>query len=127
MQLGSLVCDMIARIKNGSMAKKLSVEVVKSTFVLNILNVLKEEGYISNFFATDKLVTVYLKYDENKKAILRNICSISKPGLRKYIDKRGALSRELFGIHILSTSKGVMSGVKAHSLGIGGELLMEVY
>jgi len=118
---------MIARIKNGVMAKKPSIEVVKSNFIVNILKILKEEGYISNFFSTDKSVTVYLKYDEKRQSVLRNILAISKPGLRKYIDKRGKLSRELFGIHIVSTNKGVMSSVKANELGIGGELLMEVY
>ncbi len=123
------IWDTIARIKNGTRVNKISIQVLKSKVVLGILDVLKKEGYINSYESvpTDFFVTVYLKYDENKKSVINDIFAKSKPGLRQYISKQGVLSKRNYGITIVSTSKGIMSGSDANHKGIGGELLLEVF
>ena len=94
--------------------------------------VLKEEKYIEDFFfITDKnkeIVRIFLKYDYKGFPVIENIKRISKPGLRVYVGANES-PRVLdgLGISILSTSKGVLSNKKAKQLGVGGEIICEVY
>lgn len=125
------IADMLARIRNAILAKKEEVSFPSAKLKLSVLNVLKEEGYIENFEeATNglfKTVTVKLRYD-NKKPAISVIERISRPGRRVYSKKTeipAVLSGH--GIIIISTPKGVMTGKKAKTQSLGGELLCKVY
>ena len=75
-----------------------------------------------------ELIRVFLKYDYNGEPVIENIKRVSKPGLRVYVGA-GQAPRVLdgLGISILTTSKGVLSNKKANKLGVGGEIICEVY
>ena len=95
--------------------------------------ILKEECYIDDFIFITKednksLIRIFLKYDFQGASVIENIKRVSKPGNRVYVSM-GKVPRVLdgLGISILSTSKGVISHKKASSLGVGGEIICEVY
>jgi len=127
-----LVSDFITRVKNASSVKKESTDVLASSLIKSILEILLREGYIDNFkFIEDKkqgLFRVYLKYDANGKAALRNIKRISKLSLRKYVTAnkiRKVLSG--YGISIISTSRGVMTDQEAKLAKVGGEIICNIW
>tara|TARA_B100000929_G_scaffold274855_1_gene248332 strand:- start:1068 stop:1463 length:396 start_codon:yes stop_codon:yes gene_type:complete len=127
------IADFLTRIRNGFLAKKRWVDVPSSALKKRISLVLKEEKYIKDFFfisgdGNKEFIRVFLKYDYQGKPVIENIKRVSRPGLRVYVGA-GEAPRVLdgLGISILSTSKGVLSNKKAKQLGVGGELLCEVY
>jgi len=126
------VADLLTRVRNAIRAKQQKVDVPASKLKLEIARILKEEGYISNFKATEengqKLLRVYLKYGNGNEAAISNINRISKPGCRVYVG-RTEIPRVLggMGINILTTPKGVMTGREARKSGVGGEILCEVW
>jgi len=126
------VADFLTRVRNAIRAKQQKVDVPASKLKLEIARILKEEGYISNFKATEengqKLLRVYLKYGNGNEAAISNINRISKPGCRVYVG-RTEIPRVLggMGINILTTPKGVMTGREARKTGVGGEILCEVW
>ena len=133
MSMSDPIADFLTRIRNGFSAKKRWVDVPSSSLKKRIALVLKEEKYIKDFFfisAGDnkEFIRVFLKYDYQGKPVIENIKRVSRPGLRVYVGA-GEAPRVLdgLGISILSTSKGVLSNKKAKQLGVGGELLCEVY
>ena len=133
MSMSDPISDFLTRIRNGLLAKKRWVDVPSSALKKRIALVLKEEKYLEDFFfiAGDKnkeTIRVFLKYDYQGNPVIDNIKRISRPGLRVYVGA-GEAPRVLdgLGISILSTSKGVLSNKKANQLGVGGEILCEVY
>jgi len=126
------VADFLTRVRNAIRAKQQKVDVPASKLKAEIARILKEEGYISNFKATEengqKLLRVYLKYGNGNEAAISNINRISKPGCRVYVG-RTEIPRVLggMGINILTTPKGVMTGREARKSGVGGEVLCEVW
>ena len=132
MSMTDPIADFLTRIRNGLSAKKRWVDVPSSNLKKRVAYVLKEEKYIEDFFfITDKnkeIVRIFLKYDYKGFPVIENIKRISKPGLRVYVGANES-PRVLdgLGISILSTSKGVLSNKKAKQLGIGGEIICEVY
>jgi small subunit ribosomal protein S8 len=123
------IADMLTRIRNGQMANLSSVSVPMSKIKEKIAQVLKDEGYITDFDVHEvdgkQVISIALKYYQGT-AVIDRIKRISKPGLRKYISAKDLKAVSGFGIAILSTSKGVMSHVVAKKLGVGGEILCEV-
>ena len=124
------VADLLTRIRNANMRKKESLVLLSSKIKLNIVKVLKEEGFISNWELDDKekfpQLTIWLKYVDNFP-VIREITRASKPGLRLY--KKGKDCKPILngqGISILSTSKGIMSDKKCREKNIGGEVLCTV-
>ncbi len=125
------ISDMLTRIRNALIAKHKTVGIPASGIKVEVVKVLKEEGYISGYRVNEdgfiKTINLELKYSEEHDSIIREIKRISKPGRRVYVKKneiprvRGGL-----GITLLSTSKGIMTGSRARSLGIGGELICTV-
>lgn len=122
------ISDMIVRVKNAQMANFKSVKMPSSKFKLSILEVLKEQGYITGYHVStvDKVkqvVDVELKYF-NGKPVIEDIKVCSRPGLRVYkkFDQVPVVKGGL-GISIVSTSKGVMTGQKAKKLSLGGEVI----
>ena len=133
MSMSDPIEDFLTRIRNGFLAKKRWVDVPSSALKKRIALVLKEEKYIKDFFfisgdGNKEFIRVFLKYDYQGKPVIENIKRVSRPGLRVYVGA-GEAPRVLdgLGISILSTSKGVLSNKKAKQLGVGGELLCEVY
>ncbi len=126
------VADFLTRVRNAIRAKQQKVDVPASKLKLEIARILKEEGYISNYKATEengqKLLRVYLKYGNGNEAAISNLNRISKPGCRVYVG-RTEIPRVLggLGINILTTPKGVMTGRDARKSGVGGEILCEVW
>jgi small subunit ribosomal protein S8 len=132
MRLTDPVADMLTRIRNAISARHQKVDIPASKLKLEIARILKEEGYISNFKATEeeghKILRVYLKYANNNEAVISNVNRVSRPGCRVYV-RRTEIPRVLggMGINILTTPRGVMTGRQARKQGLGGELLCEVW
>ena len=86
MNLTDPVADMLARIRNAISARHQKVDVPASKLKLEIARILKEEGYVSNFKATEeeghKILRIYLKYGTNNEAAISNVERVSRPGCR---------------------------------------------
>jgi small subunit ribosomal protein S8 len=125
------IADMLTRIRNAIMVRHDTVVVPASKIKLSIAQILKEEGFISDFEVVKgkphREIKVQLRYIDNKPAI-SGLKRMSKPGLRLYVQKKeiprvyGGL-----GIAILSTSQGLRTGQQAWRQGSGGELLCYVW
>lgn len=133
MSMSDPIADYLTRIRNGLAAKKRWVDVPSSSIKKRISLVLKEEKYIEDFFfisseGNKEVIRIFLKYDYSGEPVIENIKRVSKPGLRVYVGA-GEAPRVLdgLGVSIISTSKGVLSNKKAKQLGVGGELLCEVF
>ena len=120
------IADMFTRIRNGQSAAKTAVTMPSSKVKVAIANLLKEEGYITEYSVsgdTKPELAVTLKYFEGKE-VIETIKRVSRPGLRVY---KGAqeLPKVLagMGIAIISTSKGLMTDRAARNAGLGGEVL----
>jgi small subunit ribosomal protein S8 len=124
------IADLLTRIRNGQAANKVSVFMPSSKLKCAIAQVLKDEGYITDFSvddAEDKAVlTVTLKYFDGKP-VIETIQRASRPGLRLYKGKDELPSVQGgLGVAIVSTSRGVMSDRQARAAGEGGEILCVV-
>ncbi len=124
--------DMITRIRNAQMRALDKVSIPSSKFRAKILDVLKQEGYISNYkiISDTKQVNsilVDLKYN-NGLPVIKEIKRVSKPGRRIYA-KAANISRiqNGLGLAIVSTSKGIMSDNDARDKNIGGEIICKVF
>lgn len=126
------IADMLTRIRNANQMKHKTVEMPASKLKMEILNVLKQEGYIVDFERIDHSVQgtlkVQLKYLQNDERVVRGLKKISKPGLRVYA-KTDDLPQVLngLGIAIISTSKGIMTDRDARKNKIGGEVIAYVW
>jgi len=132
MRLTDPVADMLTRLRNAISSRHQKVDVPASKLKVEIARILKEEGYISNFKATEeeghKVLRIYLKYSNNNEAAISNVARVSRPGCRVYV-RRAEIPRVLggLGINILTTPRGVMTGRQARKEGLGGEVLCEVW
>ena len=132
MTLMDPIGDMFTRIRNGQMRSLTTIDVPASNFRLQILEVLKTEGYISNFFLekkenNKKNLKVDLKYYEGSP-VIKEIKRVSKPGRRIY--SRATSIPKIqngLGLAIISTNKGVMSDIEARKNNIGGEIICRVF
>ncbi len=132
MTLMDPIGDMFTRIRNGQMRSLTEVEIPSSNFRLKILEVLKNEGFITNFHLekkenNKKSLMVSLKYYEGVP-VIREIKRISKPGRRVY-SRANSIPRiqNGLGLAIISTTKGVMSDVEARKNNVGGEIICKVF
>ena len=132
MAFNDSLSDMLARIKNAHKARKSFTSCYKSKLNLNVLTVLKDEGYIRDFQDVEirkgiSNIKIDLKY-YNGTPVIKNIKRVSKPGIRVY-SKISELPKIYggLGISILSTPKGVMSDNQARKNNVGGEILCEVF
>ncbi|MDN4503975.1 30S ribosomal protein S8 [Alteromonadaceae bacterium BrNp21-10] len=126
MSMQDPIADMFTRIRNGQLASKVSVTMPSSKLRVAIANVLKEEGYVTDFSVAGDVkpeLEVTLKYFDGKK-VIENIQRVSRPGLRIY-KKKDELPKVMggLGIAIVSTSKGVMTDRAARKAGMGGEII----
>lgn len=129
--INDLVSDMINRIRIAINSNLVFVLVFYSKIILSILNILKNEGYIKDFFLFFKknkgYIFVYLKYFNNK-SVIQVFKKISKPSSRVYSGYKN-LPKIMngLGILILSTSKGIITDNSARILNVGGELICYVF
>jgi len=126
------IADLLTRIRNANQMKHEYVEIPASKIKLEILNVIKNEGYIhdAEFIPNDKqgILKVTMKYTEKKERVIKGLKRISKPGLRLYV-KASEMPKVLngLGIAIVSTSNGVMTDKEARQNNLGGEVIAYVW
>jgi small subunit ribosomal protein S8 len=126
------IADMLARIRNAVSAKHSRVDIPASKLKLEIARILKEEGYINNFVVkgegAKKVVRIFLRYDSRGTSSITYLARVSRPGRRVYVGSH-QIPRVLggYGVNIVSTSRGLMSGKTARRENVGGELLAEIY
>jgi small subunit ribosomal protein S8 len=126
------IADMLTRVRNAARVGKKRVHVKRSKVCLGVAQVLKEEGYITDFDSIDDTnqgeIRIDLKYGDRGEKVLQGLKRASRPGRRVY---RGAgdLPRVLdgLGIAIVSTSRGVLSDRQCREFRVGGELLCTVW
>ncbi len=132
MQMSDVIADMLTRIRNANNAKHQTVDIPASNLKKAIAEILVAEGYVKSYSVIDDgkqgVIRVTLKYLPGKQKVIRGIRRVSKPGLRIYAsceDMPNVMNG--LGIAIVSTSKGIMTGKKARSLNVGGEVLAFVW
>jgi small subunit ribosomal protein S8 len=132
MSVSDPVADMLTKIRNASMAKFERVDITPSKLKLEIIKILKNEGYIKNFKKVSQderdAIRVFLKYDDKQQPIIHGIKKISTPGRRVYTGYK-KMPRILngYGTLIVSTSSGVTTGRKAAEKRVGGELICSIW
>ena len=133
MSVSDPIADMLTRIRNAIMIGRDSVIVPSSKIKLDILQILKEEGFLSDFrISEDKdneeSISVDLHYWSRGDAAISGLKRISKPGLRAYVGKDDIpYVQGGRGLVVLSTNQGVKTGIKAKNAGVGGEVLFHVW
>ncbi|MCX7787079.1 MAG: 30S ribosomal protein S8 [Spirochaetes bacterium] len=126
------IADMLTKIRNASAARFEKVDIPTSKMKLEIVKILKNEGYIKNFKKVNQdnlsYIRIFLKYDEKQNPIIHGLQKISTPGRRVYAGYR-EMPRVLngYGTLIVSTSQGVTTGKKAMEKKVGGELICSVW
>ncbi len=126
------IADMLTRIRNAQIARHDTVDVPSSKMKKSIAKILLEEGYIKGYTVIDDgiqgIVRLQLKYGPNRAKVITGLKRISRPGLRVYA-RKDQVPKVLggFGIAIMSTSHGVMTGKEALSQGVGGEVLCYIW
>lgn len=123
---------MLTRIRNAIAAKHTRVDIPGSKLKMEVARILKEEGYINNYTVkgegTKYAIRIFLRYDTKGASSITHLSRVSRPGRRVYVGA-GDVPRVLggYGVNIVSTSKGLMSGKRARKENVGGEILAEVY
>lgn len=130
MSMTDPISDLLTRVRNGQLSGKTEVKAPASKLKVEVLRVLKEEGYIADFAKLEEdgkpVLSIQLKYYQGEPVIAK-LQRVSRPGLRVYKGK-DELPKVLggLGVAIISTSKGVMSDRAARANGQGGEVLCVV-
>ncbi len=126
------IADMLTRIRNANHMRHKKVEIPNARLKVDVLEVLKREGFIVDFLVDTKpkfgKIIVTLKYTEDNVRVIKGLKRISKPGLRVYSPVE-QLPRVLngLGIALISTSEGVVTDKVARAKNIGGEVLAYVW
>jgi small subunit ribosomal protein S8 len=122
------IADMLTRIRNKNQNRDKIVEMPVSKMKVEIATILKDEGFIEEFSVKDNILTLTLKYGQNKERVITGLKRISKPGLRVYANAE-KLPKVLngLGIAIISTPKGVMTDKEARKNNVGGEVIAYVW
>ncbi len=133
MAISDPIADMFTRVRNALAARHDKVIIPFSNMKLAIAKILKDEGFIKYYEIVSedlrkKTIKIGLKYDDSGRSLISTIRRISKPGRRHYVAKK-EIPKVLngFGISILSTPKGVLSGRAARLANVGGEYIGKVF
>ena len=132
MSVSDPIADMLTEVRNAVRARHEKVDVPTSKLKLEIVKILKTEGYIKNFkkIAQDNMnvIRIFLKYDDENMPVIHDLQKVSTPGRRVYSGYKD-LPRVYngYGTVIVSTSAGVTTGKKAAEKMIGGELICTVW
>jgi small subunit ribosomal protein S8 len=133
MSMTDPIADMLTRIRNGIQSRHDRVEMPSSKLKVEVARILKSEGFVSNFKVVQEddkphaTLRVYLKYSDGEP-VIHGIERVSRPGRRVYRGKED-IPKVLggLGLAIVSTSRGVLSGTEAMKIGVGGEVLCQVW
>ena len=133
MSMTDPIADLLTRIRNAVRAGHDSVEIPGSELKARVVGILKSQGYIKGYDVEpgptgQTRIKVSLKPPQDGKLVLSGLKRVSKPGLRVYVDKE-SVPKVLngMGIAILTTSRGVVTDEEARNLGVGGEVLCEIW
>ena len=132
MSMTDPIADLLTRIRNGQLAKFACVDVPASRMKLEIVKILRDEGYIKGYEQRDEgwqgTIRIDLKYDARGARAIQRLERVSRPGRRVYCGKE-EVPKVLngLGITILSTSKGVLTGGACSKNGVGGEVLCNIW
>ncbi|MDR1399065.1 MAG: 30S ribosomal protein S8 [Treponema sp.] len=133
MSISDPIADMLTKIRNAGMAKHEKVDIPASKLKLEVIKILKTEGYIKNFKKVNQddggnIIRVFLKYDDRSISIIHGLEKVSKPGRRVYAGYKD-MPRVFngYGTLIVSTSVGVTTGKKAAEKKVGGEVICTVW
>lgn len=124
--------DLLTRIRNGVKSKKREVNIPSFRLGVEVVKILKEEGYVKNFKVMDDskqgVLNVTLKYTEDNRSVISGLKRVSKPGCRIYCTK-DSVPKVLdgLGLVIVSTSRGVLTGRACEEQGAGGEVLCSIW
>ena len=126
------IADMLTRIRNAIAANHSRVDIPGSKLKMEVARILKEEGYINNYVTKGEdvkyVIRIFLRYDAKGTSSISHLARVSRPGRRVYVgatDVPKVLGG--YGINIVSTSQGLMSGKRARRENIGGEIFAQVY
>jgi small subunit ribosomal protein S8 len=126
------VADMLARIRNASMAEHEKVDIPASKMKVRIAELLKEEGFVKNFRVIEDrrqgILRIYLKYGPGQERVITGLRRVSKPGRRLYVgvEKIPSVLGGM-GVAILSTPRGVMTDRESRRQRVGGEVVCYVW
>ncbi|HHF52510.1 MAG: 30S ribosomal protein S8 [Candidatus Aminicenantes bacterium] len=132
MTLTDPIADMLTRIRNAGMVRKKEVDIPSSNIKVSIAKILKDEGYIKNYKVIDNkkqgILKLFLKYTKEKENVISGLERVSKPGCRIYC-KKDSIPKVLdgLGVVVISTSKGVYTGKKCEEIGLGGEVICQIW
>ncbi|HNQ97932.1 MAG: 30S ribosomal protein S8 [Spirochaetales bacterium] len=132
MSVSDPIADMLTKVRNAAMARHEKVDIPASKLKLEIVKILKTEGFIKNFKKVNQegsnCIRVFLKYDDKNLPVIHGIEKLSTPGRRMYAGYKD-LPRVYngYGTVIVSTSLGVTTGKKAQEKQVGGELICTVW
>ncbi len=132
MSMTDPIADMLTRIRNAGGARFDKVDIPASRMKISLARIFKEEGFIKNYKVIKDnrqgILRVYLKYGDHQTPLIQGIQRVSKPGRRVYAGHeelpqvQGGL-----GVAVISTSQGVVTDRQARKLGVGGEVLCEIW
>src|SRR3989440_12399504 len=126
------IADMLTRMRNAIVAKHSRVDIPASKLKLEIARILKEEGYINNFVVKGegvrRTLRIFLRYDTRGTSSISHLARVSRPGRRVYMGS-DRIPKVLggYGVNIVSTSRGLMSGKRARRENVGGDVLAGNY
>ncbi len=126
------IADMLTRIRNAIAANHSRVDIPGSKLKMEMARILKEEGYINNFVTKGEgikyMIRIFLRYDAKGTSSITHLSRVSRPGRRVYVGAT-EIPRVLggYGVSIVSTSQGLMSGKRARKENMGGEVLAQIY
>ncbi len=126
------IADYLTCIRNAVGARNKRVDIPASRMKKEITRILKRHGLIEDYLFIDDgksgLIRILLKYTPQGRSVIEGIQRISRPGLRRYVNKDDIPRvQNNIGLSILSTSRGVITGARARRLGIGGEVLCYIW
>ena len=133
MSMTDPIADLLTRIRNGSRAGHSSVMVPRSRIKLELIKVLKHEGFLEGFIdmpdrGPQGAIKIFLRYDPARKSIIRGLQRVSKPSRRLYVGKDDIPRvRNGLGVAILTTPRGVLTDRQARRVGVGGEVICYVW
>lgn len=132
MSVSDPIADMLTCIRNASQARHRRVDVPASRIKQEIASVLMRENYVSNVKRVEDgkqgQLRIYLRYDEEEKAIISGLKRVSTPGRRIYVNRHSVPRVQGgLGTAIVSTSQGILTDREARVRGLGGELLCMVW
>ncbi len=126
------IADLLTRIRNAVQARHDSVVIPRSRIKLDIVKILKNEGFLEGYIEIDDgpqgAIKVFPRYDEAREPVVRGLKRVSKPSRRKYVGKDDIPRvRNGLGVAILTTPRGVLTDRQARRAGVGGEVLCYVW